>query len=574
MIALVGNPNCGKSSLFNKLTFNNQMVGNFPGVTTGTSVGKLKNKYIIDLPGIYSLCPETPEEKVTVDYLFNNRLELIVNVIDINKLESSLYLTINLLKLNIPMLVVLSKDDGKSKKIIDIRTLENYLGLNVVKVSVKKNRTILALKEKLISNYSDLFKTTYSNYNVVETSIINDYRNVDNICRLAIKENSSLIKRMNVSSMLDQFLFSKKIITIISIVMFVLIYFFTVYGLGSFISKLLDFKLQYVVNSLTNFINKTSLSLVLKDMLINGLLIGVLSVIKFIPQIIIVMFLISLLMDSGYVSRMSYIFHTIFKKIGLDGKSFAPFLTAFNCSALAILQTRILNRKQRLKTCLLIPFIPCSAKLPIIIFITMTFFNNSFFIFLSFYFLSLIIIAVLGKIFLSSEDSYIFELPPLKIPSLSNALKNTFFQTRDFLVRIVTIILFFSIVNWFLISFDFKFNYPVDFNKSILNSILNTISFLTHPFIGNSNVRVLASSFFGLFAKEQVLSTLNILNIKLNSIQAYSFCCFNLFSIPCINTLVALKKECGFKCMVLYSFIYLLTAYLISIIIFKILLIL
>lgn len=566
MIVLIGNPNCGKSALFNRLTNSKQKVGNFPGVTVEEKVGEMGNTTVVDLPGIYSLIPYTLEEKVTTDYLKNNDIELIINVVDINTLNRSLYLTSRLMELNIPMILVLNKDDGINRTVVTEDILSKILGVEVIKISVKNNKGIDDLK-KLLKNEHNKHKIVFSKDDNIEQDIIRRYQKIDEICTLVIKKNKS----KNINILLDNILLNKHFSVFISILFFLLIYYLLVNVFGNICASVITNIFNYFISFFTSIMNTLDISLILKDLILNGIISGISSIVSFIPQIIILMFIVSLLEDSGLIARSSFVFNNILKKIGLSGHSFSSLLLGSSCSSLAILSTRTLKDDlERKKTIFLIPFIPCSAKIPIIILITSLFFKNSFFIFISFYLLAIIIIIVASFIFKKSNNNYILEIPELKLPSLKIAFIDTIDKTSSFLKRICSIIMLFSIFNWFLISFDMNINYGVTFENSILYTIGNKLSFLVKPIVGTSDPKIFLSILSGLIAKEQVVSTMSVSKVNFISlISAYSFCSFNLFSIPCINTLTAIKKECGFKVMILYSILYIVIAYLVSIIVFR-----
>lgn len=558
MIALVGNPNCGKSALFNILTKSNQKIGNFPGITVDIEKRKYKEDIMVDLPGLYSLNYYTKDEKVTVDFLNKNNISLIVNVIDINFLNRSLYLTLQLLKLNIPLIIVLNKCD--SNTLIKENKLKELLKVNVIKISATKNKNIDKLKH-LIEKKKFVFHNYQDDFTVEKR-----YYKIDQICNEVIKENNSF----KLSNIIDKFLLNKFFSKLIAILIFILIYYLLNIVGNYFTSKISNLMFLFK-NLIFNILNKLNLSIILKDLIINGIFSGINNVVLFFIQIIILIFMFSFLEDSGYITRLSIIFNNLLNKIGLSGKSFTYFLFGISCSASSILSTRSLKDDlERKKVIFLLPFIPCSAKISIILFVTTYYFHNSFFIFLSFYLIAIIIIYILSFVFKSKKFEYIMEVPPLKVPSIKVVFNNTLIKLKDILIRIFSIMLFFSIINWFLLSFDVHLNYNVSFENSILYLIGNKLSFLTKPLIGYNDSKTLVSILSGIIAKEQVVSTIGVLKVKfLSVISAYSFCLFNLFSIPCINTLSAIKNECGFKTMLIYGFIYMLISYIISIILFR-----
>ena len=327
-----------------------------------------------------------------------------------------------------------------------------------------------------------------------------------------------------------------------------------------------------MINFIEKLVSYLDVSIILKDLIINGIVRGISSIVAFVPQIIILMFIFSILEDTGYISRMALSFDRVLRKIGLSSKSFSSLLLGTSCSALAIVSTRtIKNKEEKDRTNILIPFIPCSAKVPIILFFLNTFFNNSFYIFISFYLLAIILIIILSLIFKKSNDSsYILELPVLKLPNVKVAIKDTYNKTSSFLKRICSVILLFSIINWFLLSFDKSLNYGCNIDNSLLYFISSKISILTYPFMGINDPKILISIVTGFLAKEQVVSTLGILKPNINIFNVYSFICFNLFTIPCINTLFALKQESGKKILVLSILLQIFISFLVSTLIYRV----
>ena len=569
MIALIGNPNCGKSALFNYLTHSNQKIGNFAGVTVDVKEGFFNDVKIIDLPGIYSLRPYTKEEKITVDYLKKNKISLILNVVDINCLNRSLYLTSMLKKLNIPMILILTKDDGLNKTKINLNKLEKELSLKVISVSVFKNKNLKLLKELIVSFKNLPLKNIDIKLND-EWEIDLIYHNIDKITdKVIIKNNNTKL-----SKIIDNILLNKYLSFIISIFILIIVYYISIKLLGDLFVNIVNKQLEYIINLISGVINSLDISLILKDLIINGIISGMGSIFTFIPQIVILMFIFSILEDTGYISRMALSFDSFLRKIGLSSKSFSSLLLGTSCSALAIISTRTIkdNRERNIAN-LLIPFIPCSAKVPIILFFLKTFFNNSFILFLSFYLLAIIVIIVLSLIFKKDDNSsYILELPVLKLPNIKIAIKDTYNKTSSFIKRICSIILLFSIINWFLLSFDIGLNYGCKLESSLLYFLSSKISFLTIPFTGINDPKILISILTGFLAKEQVVSTLGILKPNIDVLNVYSFICFNLFTIPCINTLFALKQECGSKFLLLSIFIQVFISFFVSTLIYRVIL--
>ena len=556
MITLIGNPNAGKTTIFNNLTSSNEIIGNFSGVTVDKKKGKYKKYSIVDLPGIYSLIPYTLEEEVTVDFIKNNKISLIINVIDINKLNRSLYLTSRLMDLNIPMIIMFTKVKGTK---VDIELLKRILGINIIVVS--KELDYNKLDELLNDNNKYYHK--FKGYDDIKTDIEKRYEKIDEICNKVIISKTS----NKLSSIIDSILTNKYLSLVISLLLFILVYYVSINIIGIRLVSILSNILNRGIIYISKIIDNTNTSIVFKDLIIKGILKGISNIISFIPLIIILTFIISLLEDSGYITRMSLILDKFLRIIGLSGKSFSPLLNSSTCSVLGIMATRtVKDNKERLKTIFLIPFIPCSAKLTLIIYITTVFYHNSFLIFLSFYLVCIIVLIMTSLLFKKNKTSYIIEVPSLKIPSIRVAFNSTYNKVKSYLFRIITVILFISIINWFLISFDTSFNYGVGYNNSILYLIGIKISRIFKLFGIKESISILS----GFIAKEQVVSTLSVLGNNLNKISAYVFCIFNIITIPCINTVVALKSECGYRLMILYSTLYLIKSYIVSIFIYLI----
>ncbi len=556
MITLIGNPNAGKTTIFNNLTNSSELTGNFSGVTVEKKIGKYKKYSIVDLPGIYSLIPYTKEEEVTVEYIRNNKISLIINVIDINKLNRSLYLTSRLMDLNIPILIMVTKVKGNK---VDIELLKRIIGINIIVVSKKIDYNKL---DRLINDTNkDYYK--FKKYNDIKTDIEKRYEKIDEICSKVI-----ISKKCNkLSNIIDSILTNKYLSLIISILLFIFIYYVSINIIGGRLVSILSNNLNRGIIYISKIIENINTSIVFKDLITKGILKGISNIISFIPLIIILTFIISLLEDSGYIARMSLMLDKFLRIIGLSGKSFSPLLNSSTCSVLGIMSTRtIKDKKERLKTIFLIPFIPCSAKLTLIIYITTVFYHNSFLIFLSFYSVSVLVLIITSLLFKKTKSSYIIEVPSLKIPSIRVALKSTYDKVKSYLFRIITVVLFISIINWFLISFNTSFNYGVRYNNSILYLIGYKISNIFKLFGIKESVSIIT----GFMAKEQVVSTLSVLGNNLNKVSAYLFCIFNIITIPCINTVVAIKNECGYKLMILYNTLYLVISYIVSIIIYLI----
>lgn len=618
-LALIGNQNCGKTSIFNCLTGSNQKIGNWPGVTIEKKEGFVKgtNLEVVDLPGVYSLTPYTNEENISRDFLLNEKPDVVLNIIDSTSLERSLYLTTQLLDLGFKTVVALNMTDLLEKKgiILDEKELEKNIGLPVVKVSAKTGFGIKELIEILKNQktqknqksteiYSKIIENEIQNAKI-NTDSTNNFDAIEGIVGLKtnLKTNESLNrsrkvlkqiynedleqvfanqrydfiekvrdkcltkfnKSETVSDKLDRVFLNKWLAVPIFLVVMSLVYFLSVGVVGKVTSGLIEnlfesFGLWIERKLIGAGASKWSVSL-----LVDGIIQGVSSVLAFLPQLVVIFFAISLLETTGYMSRIAFMFDKVFRKFGLSGKSLVPFIVGTGCSVPAISTTRTIeNSNEKDMTIVLSPFIPCSAKLPIIALFAGNFFpNNSGLITVSLYFFAIVLIlvsAVLMKkfIFKNQSTSFISELPEYKAPNAKYVFRDVFDKCKDFVVRAGTIILFCSVLVWFLSSFGWNLRFCENIENSILAWIGNLFGWFFYPIIGKWSWAVSISAIQGLVAKEQVVSSLavianvggnagNIFSSEIfsffNKASAYAFMVFNLFSAPCVASIGAMKNE-------------------------------
>ena len=578
-IVLIGNQNSGKSTLFNYLTNSNQKIGNWSGVTIDTFEKNIKNTnhILVDLPGIYSLSPYSIEEEVTTNYLINNNYDYIINVIDINLLERSLYLTTNLLELNKNMLIVLTMTDKITKNIINniINILSSRLNMNVIDINdIKKDINILFnnLKDNKINNYNK--------FNYITNKELLTYKKYQYIEKLI--KDIDLPKHNN---HLDKILLNPILgIPIFILIMFIT-YYFSIGIIGNYVSDYLDHINIFLTNKIAYILSNLNIYNFLKDLIINGIISSFFAILKFIPQLLILFIITEVLNQSGYIVRISFLLEGLLNKIGLSGKSLISFMTGFSCSVPGILQSRVIeNEGKRNKTIILTPFIPCSAKLPIILMISNYFYPNYLFIFLI-YLMSIIVVIIssliLKKIYHIAEYEYIMELPKYHLIKLNYILKEVINKIKEFIKRTGSLIIISSIFIWFLLSFSTNLKYQNNIENSLLFFIGKKISFLFYPFLGENNWILSVSIIEGLIAKEQVVATLSVISHNklfnyhllnsINRVSALSFLTFNLFSIPCINTIIAMKNELNsFKKLIFALFFQFFIAFIISTIIYQV----
>lgn len=573
-IVLIGNQNSGKSTIFNLLTNSNQKVGNWSGVTIDTFEKNIKNTnhILVDLPGIYSLSPYSIEEEVTVNYLLNNDYDYIINVIDVNLLERSLYLTINLLELNKNMLIILTMTDKTNNMSNIINILSSKLNITVIDINdIKKNINIL---------FSNFKNNNINNYNIIKNNSDLSYQRYQYIEKI-IKD----IKINNSNNYLDKVLLNP----ILGIVVFILIIFITYYlsigVVGNYTCNYLDKINIFITDKISYILSNLKIYNFLKDLIINGIISSFFAILKFIPQLLILFVITEVLNQSGYIVRISFLLEGLLNKIGLSGKSLMSFMTGFSCSVPGIMQSRIIqNEGKRNKTIILTPFIPCSAKLPIILMISNYFYPNYIFIFFI-YLMSIMVVIlsslILKKIYKISEDEYIMELPRYHLVKLNYILKEVINKIKEFIKRTGSLIIISSIIVWVLLSFSTNLQYQNNIEYSLLYFIGKKISYLFYPFLGQNNWILSVSIIEGLIAKEQVVATLSVISHNqffnynllksINKVSSLSFLTFNLFSIPCINTIITMKNELNsFKKLLFTLFFQFFIAFIISTIIYQV----
>lgn len=632
-IALVGNQNCGKTTLFNALTGSSQHVGNFPGVTVDGKVGKIKNKEdisLVDLPGIYSLTPYSSEEIVTRDFIIKEKPDVVLNIIDATNIERNLYLTMQLLELDVPLIIALNMMDevNASGNSIDVNKLSEGFGVKICPISASKNQgidelieeTINVGKNKIMPTHIDVceknspvHRAIHAIMHLVEdhcekyglpkryvaTQLIqkdeilskeinlseneidllghiicemeNDngydneisiigmrYNYIDKIVKNSVTIKSTQTKEQIRSSKIDRILTNKYLAFPIFILIIGLIFAITFGLVNTYISDLLGNGLDQLINLVRDGMNKAEFNKVLISLICDGLMTGVFSVLSFLPTVVVLFFFLSLLEDTGYMARVAFIMDKPLRKIGLSGRSFVPLLIGFGCSVPAVMATRTTaSEKDKKLTLMLIPFIPCSAKLPIFTAVVGGFFKLDVLIILGLYFLSValgVLVGFISKLIIKSKPTpFMMELPSYRLPTAKNTLLLMWEKAKDFIKKAFTVIFVCSLIIWFLNSFDFKFNYvdgeiiPVD--SSMLSKISSFITPLFKP-IGINDWRYCASLITGLTAKETLVSTLTVLYgsvdlalVNVTTGQILAFLVFVILYMPCIATFAVLRKE-------------------------------
>ena len=576
-IALAGNPNCGKTTLFNALTGSHYTVGNWSGVTVEKKEGYCSDMNIIDLPGIYSLSTGNCEEVIARDYLINERPDLILNIVDATNLERNLYLTLQLVNTNIPVVIALNMTDVLVKNgiSIDIEKLKKRLGIPVVAISALKGIGI----EKLID-------VCRSRKNVQSRKIKSgqDYiRSVVSECVTVIGENKQSKRTEKIDSIVTHPLFA---IPIFFAVMFV-VFQVTFGSFGSILSDFADelFNLKFAP-LIENSLDVLGIGAFLKGLIVDGIIAGVGGVITFFPQIMLLGLFLSLLEDSGYMARTAFIMDKFLSRLGLSGKSFIPMIMGFGCNVPAMMAVRTLeNERDRKLTMLLIPFMSCSAKMPVYaLFTSVMFPKNAGTVTFSLYIIGILLAVISGLIFsrtvLKGDISpFILELPPYRMPTLRSTLTHMREKVRDFAMRVGTVIFLASIVIWLMQNLDFSLHMVYDSRYSIIGQFGQFIAPVFTP-CGFGEWQAVVSLISGFMAKEAVISTMSILyggNLAdaicsvFTPLSAYSFLTFVLLYVPCVATVSALRTESNSRKLTAFSVIYQIgIAWLVSMLVYQV----
>ena len=637
LLALVGNQNCGKTTLFNQLTGSNQHVGNFPGVTIEHKIGQIigwKNYDLVDLPGIYSIRPYSGEEKVSRDFIIERKPDAIINIVDATNIERNLYLTLQLIEMGKPMVLALNMMDELlgNHGSVDIQKLSDRLGIPVVPIAAAKNdgvdelmRVVAETAENAVKprridfcSAGPVHRCIHTVSHVVEdhadkigvpsrfaaTRVIEEdaeiisalklsdnelelighavlemeneggldrnaalaemrYRFIEAVCsECVIKAQES--KEMLRSVKIDKVLTNKYLAIPMFIAIMGFIFWMTFSVLGKWLSDLLALGIDEVTALVDNALTAYGLNPVVHSLVIDGVFAGVGSMLSFLPIIVVLFFFLAILEDTGYMSRVAFVMDKLLRRIGLSGRSFVPMLIGFGCSVPAIMATRTLSsERDRKMTMLLIPFMSCSAKIPIYAVFTAAFFpDHGGLVMTCLYVFGMLVGIISAKVlsktaFTGKPVPFVMELPNYRMPSLKSVLLLMWEKAWDFIRRAFTVIFAATIVIWFLQHFDVRLNVVGEGSTDSLLAIIGTWIAPVFAPLGFGDWRVATALLTGLMAKEAVISTLGVLmNVGANLgsaalgglftlPSAVSFLVFCLLYTPCVAALAALRRELG-----------------------------
>lgn len=631
-IVLVGQKNCGKTALFNRLTGLNQHAGNFPGITIERTDGAIVGQpdaVVTDLPGIYSLSPHTEEERLSCRCIIGEKPKAIINIVDANNIEHNLYLTMQLMELDIPMVLALNmmdevRNNGGS---IRVNEMEKIMGIPVVAVSSVRGEGLTELVEHAIHvakyqetparhdfcdkddhegavhrclhsimhliedhalraglplryaasklaegdlSVAEVLELSQNEKETLEHLILQmeEERGMDRsaamadmrftfirkLCRQTVTKPKES-KEYQRSRRIDRILTGKYTAIPIFILVMVMVIWLSIDVIGSPLQELLSRGIGWLGDVCGNAMTRWEVNPVVRSLVVDGVFCGVGSVLSFVPIIVSLFFFLSLLEDSGYMSRVAFVSDTFLRKLGLTGHSIVPMLTGFGCTVPAVMATRTLpSAHDRWRTILLIPFMSCSAKIPVYALFTSVFFpDHAALVLIGLYLLG-IAVGLLTALIIkwinkeSKAAPFVMEIPNYRLPNGKNVGHLLWDKTKDFLRNAFTVIFMASLVIWFLRTFDFHFHVVENGNGCILSSVAGWIAPVFEP-LGLGEWQIVTALISGVIAKESVIASIEMLGgmSLLTTLSAVSMLVFCLLYTPCVASIAAIRRELGGK---------------------------
>ena len=587
-IAFAGNPNSGKTTMYNALTGRNEKVGNWAGVTVDKKEALIKKAYAgsqqliaVDLPGAYSMSPFTSEESITSSYVKNEHPDAIINIVDATNLSRSLFFTTQLLELGIPVVVALNKADINEKKetTIDVAVLSQKLGCPVVETVSTSGEGLAAVVRAAVDAQGKGQIAPYNqgavDFSHKESVVAADKKRFEFVNSIVsqVEKRKVLTKERNFQDKIDDILTNRFLgLPIFTVVMF-LVFDISQSSLGPYLADTLVAWLETFQGWMGELVSDAAP--ILQALLIDGIIGGVIAVIGFLPLVMVMYFLIALLEDCGYMARATIVLDPIFKKVGLSGKSVIPFVIGTGCAIPGVMACRtIRNERERRATAMLTPFMPCGAKLPVIALFAGAFFADASWVGTLMYFVGIALI-LLGALLVnriaghrSRKSFFIMELPEYKLPSVKRAFLSMCSRGWAYIVKAGTIILLCNTLVQIMQTFNWSFQEAETASESILATIANPIAYLLVPIVGVVSWQLAAAAVTGFIAKENVVGTLAVCYVGLENlidteelalmegagaevagvfaitkVAALAYLMFNLYTPPCFAALGAMNSE-------------------------------